>query len=348
MKIAILGDTHFGARNSHQTLQHWQKRFYDEIFWPYIEENNISTVIQTGDYFDNRKFLNVQTIAFQDEVFIQKAQELNVTVHGIVGNHDIPYRYSLKNSSVDQILNKGAQTAATFYDKVTTIDFDGQSITFMPWICKDNYDECIEVIEKGGDILLGHFEIEGFVMHPGAVSKEGIAYSDFKNWNQVISGHYHTQSVKGNVRYVGTPYQMSWSDSNTKHGFWILDTHDGSIQFKENPYRYFNRIVWKDGCEDVNYDLLKDSFVKVSVEAKTDFELFETFIDRVNYNSPYELKIIESYEEYNEENVKDLIQVSTTEDLIAEYIEDVATIDSTESIKKMMLDIYEQAVHLED
>ena len=38
MKIAILGDTHFGARNRNIVIEAWQKKFYEETFWPYIDD----------------------------------------------------------------------------------------------------------------------------------------------------------------------------------------------------------------------------------------------------------------------------------------------------------------------
>ena len=345
MRIAIVGDTHFGARNSNQVVEHWQRRFYEEIFWPYIEENGITEIIQTGDFFDNRKWINLQTMAFQKEVFVKRSQELECNVHVIVGNHDIPYRHSLKNSSVEQILS--SEDNFSVYTEPTKVEFADRSITMMPWICRENIDESQEVLRAGGDVILGHFEITGFVMHPGAVSKDGISMSDFSGWHKVLSGHYHTQSDKGNIHYVGTPYQMSWSDATTKHGFWIFDTDDDTMTFIENPYRYFNRFIWEDGCQ-ANLSNLEKSYVKIAVKKKTDFESFEKFIDKVNFGNPFEVKIIEQFEEWSEENVKELLTVSTTEELITEYVDDVATSNNKKAITEVLLSIYEEALNVEE
>lgn len=345
MKIAILGDTHFGARNSNKVIEHWQRRFYEETFWPYIEQHGIQTVIQTGDYFDNRKWINLQTMAFQRNVFVKRAQNLGVNVVGIVGNHDIPNRHDLENSSVSQILNP--EENFNFFDTIQTIEYADRKITFMPWICKANAEECMEVIEEGGDIIVGHYEIANFEMHPGAKSLAGINAKSFGNWNKVISGHYHSQSIQGNIQYVGTPYQMSWNDATTKHGFWILDTDDTSMTFIENPNRYFNRFYWNDGCKKP-VENLYNSFVKVNVQKKTNFELFEKFIDKVNFESPFDLKITESFEEFNAENVNDLIATQSTEDLISEYIEEVGTDNNKDAVKKLMLMIYQEAMSIEE
>ena len=345
-KIIILGDLHFGARNSNQIIEHWQRKFFEECFWPYVKLNGIKQIIQLGDWWDNRKWININTIAFQKEVFVKPSIEHNVQVDAIIGNHDIPYRHSLENNSPQLMLSQYENI--NIHDEPSILEIEDVTFDLIPWMCRENYDECLEIIKEGGDICVGHFDIQGFVMHPGAVSVEGLKSSDFKNWNTVWSGHYHTQSKNENIHYLGTPYQMSWSDHTTKHGFWVFDTADRSMQFIENPFRYFYKFVWDDGCNTGPLDYLEKSYVKVNVKNKPDFESFEKFVDKLNFNSPHELKIVESFEEFNEQNVSDLINVSTTEDLIQEYVDDVATTASKENVKAMMLSIYQEALTVDD
>jgi len=344
MKIAFIGDLHFGCRNTNQVIQRHQEAFLEQIFWPYIKEHNINTVIQTGDYFDNRKWINLQTMSFQKRTFVDKAAELGVIVHGIIGNHDIPLRHSLSMNSPQQILT---ESHINFYDKPKVINFDGIDITFIPWVCKENYEEITEVINNGGDILVGHLETQGAVLFPGRLSDDGYKPTDFKKWNEVISGHYHSQNKIANIHYIGIPFQLMWTDALVKQGFWIFDTTDRSWEFIENPLRYFHRMTWDDGC-DYPLDILNDSYVKINIKKKTSFEEFEKFIDRVNFQEPFEVKIVESFEEYNQENVRDLIQLSSTTDLIGEYIDDVATENNKESIKKLMIEIYDEAMSLDE
>ena len=344
-KVVILGDLHFGARNSNKVVEYWQQRFFKEIFWPYVVDNGIKHIIQLGDWFDNRKWINLQTMAFQHKAFVEKSKEYGCNVHTIIGNHDIPYRHSLNNSSPSQILTQ--HDNITVYDTVSKLNIDDVEFTMIPWMCRENYEETYRAVQSGGDVCIGHFDIQGFVMHPGAISHEGLHFNDFKNWNQVISGHYHTQSENGNVHYAGTPYQMNWSDANSKHGFWVFDTSDRTRQFVENPLRYFYRFNWDNGC-DLSVDNVKNAYVKVNVKRKNDFEIFEKFIDRINFNDPFELKIIESYEEYNQENVQDIINLSSTEELIEEYIDEVATNTNKDNVKNMMLNIYQEAMAIEE
>jgi hypothetical protein len=120
------------------------------------------------------------------------------------------------------------------------------------------------------------------------------------------------------------------------------------MQFIENPFRYFYKLIWDNGCSMESFDTLEKAYVKVNVKNKPDFESFEKFIDQINFNSPYELKVIESYEEFTESNVQDLINIASTEELIQEYVDDVATTANKDSVKTMMLDIYQEALTVED
>ena len=344
-KIAIVGDIHVGARNSNKTVEKWQNKFFDDLFFPYLKEHGIKTVFQLGDFFDNRKWINVQSVDNMYEHIVKPSVDNAIEWNILVGNHDIPLKNTLKGHTPGMMLNH--YPGFNVYDEPVTIPVDDREFTLVPWICKDNLEKILKVIRDGGDTILGHFEITGALMHPGAFCQDGLKISDFKNWKRMWSGHFHSQSLTENIHYMGTPYQMNWSDASTKHGFWVFNTTDESLQFVENPYRYFHRIYWNDGS---NYPLetIKDGYVKVTVQKKTDFEIFEKFVDQINFNSPFEMKVIESYEEYNQENVQDLIHVSTTEELISEYIEDVATSTSKEAITKKMLEIYHEAMSIEE
>jgi len=347
-KIAILGDTHFGARSSNRVVEYWQRKFFEECFWPEIKNQGITEIIQTGDYFDNRKSIDLQSLAFQKEVFVDKVAEYECNAHVIVGNHDIPYRNTLKNNSISQILTR--EKGFHVYSDTDDVEIGSRTITFMPWICRDNVEKLSQRIRDGGDIMVGHFEISGFVMHPGMMSKhEGLQMGDFGGWEKVLSGHYHTQSHNANIQYVGTPYQMNWNDANSKHGFWILDTTDDSMVFHENPFYFFNKFVWEGECkEPVNGPGVENGFVKVIVKKKGNFEEFENFIDSINFQQPYDLKIVESFEEFNQDNVHDMIKMTSTTETIEEYIESVGTDLNKETIKKMMVEIYEEALSLEE
>ena len=41
MKTAVLTDTHFGARNDNIAFSSYFTKFYENIFFPYLNEHNI-------------------------------------------------------------------------------------------------------------------------------------------------------------------------------------------------------------------------------------------------------------------------------------------------------------------
>ena len=58
MKIALITDTHWGARNDNVIFSNYFRKFYDNIFFPLLEERNIKTLLHLGDVVDRRKYIN--------------------------------------------------------------------------------------------------------------------------------------------------------------------------------------------------------------------------------------------------------------------------------------------------
>ena len=92
MKIALINDTHWGARNDSPAFIDYFNRFYDEVFFPYLQENNIKTVIHLGDVVDRRKFINHNTAHNFKLKFWNRIDELDLDTHVIIGNHDTYYK----------------------------------------------------------------------------------------------------------------------------------------------------------------------------------------------------------------------------------------------------------------
>ena len=62
MKVAIITDTHYGARKGSKFLHDYFELFYRDIFFPSLEENQIDTVVHMGDIFDSRKSIDLQSL----------------------------------------------------------------------------------------------------------------------------------------------------------------------------------------------------------------------------------------------------------------------------------------------
>ena len=72
MKIALIADSHCGARQDHDIFNDHFLKFYNEVFFPKIDELKISTVIHLGDVFDRRKYVNFKTLQSWRSGFFDK------------------------------------------------------------------------------------------------------------------------------------------------------------------------------------------------------------------------------------------------------------------------------------
>ena len=222
MKIALLNDTHFGCRNDSPAFIEYQNKFYNDLFFPYLQKNNIKTLIHLGDVVDRRKFINHNTAHNFKKVFWNRLDELGIDTHIIIGNHDTYYK---NTNEVNAMQNLDISKEAKVYTHATTVNFDNLPILFIPWICYDNEAETIRTIENTqSTIAMGHLEIKGFEMHNGHMNEHGTEKSIFKRFEKVMSGHFHKKSDDSHIYYLGTQYEMTWSDYKCPKGFHIFDT----------------------------------------------------------------------------------------------------------------------------
>ena len=127
MRLVILSDSHFGARNdSPLFLEHFM-RFYDRVFFPYIETHAITDILHLGDFLDRRKYVNFSTLAAVQSGFVKRLEATGAQMHCILGNHDIFY----KNTSTVNSLRECFSDKFTVYEKPTLKSFDGREIALL-------------------------------------------------------------------------------------------------------------------------------------------------------------------------------------------------------------------------
>ena len=84
MKIAIITDTHFGARNDNQNFNEYFYQFYENVFFPTLEDRGIKTCVHMGDVVDRRKFINWKTVFQMREMFFDVCYGRYINLHLIV------------------------------------------------------------------------------------------------------------------------------------------------------------------------------------------------------------------------------------------------------------------------
>ena len=349
MKVAIITDQHFGARNDSIAFLDFFEKFYDNTFFPTIDENNITTVLVLGDTFDRRKYVNFYALDRAKKMFFDKLEERGIRVHMLAGNHDTYYKNTNEVNSPDLLLTEYGNIDVI--SKPETIVVDGIPICMMPWICPDNYQESIDhMANTKAEICMGHFEIAGFAMHRGMESYDGISKETFSKFDMVFSGHYHHKSDDGQIYYLGNPYELTWQDYNDTRGFHLFCLSTRKLEFIPNNYRMFERIEYDDkDIEPIDIDLLDlaHKYVKLVVVNKTDFYKFDKFIQKLYNKGCHEIKIIEDMTEFNDGEIGEEISLEDTVSVLTHYIDSIETDVDKELVKTFMRTLYTEAINIE-
>jgi len=350
MKIALITDTHFGARNDSEVFNDYFFKFYDNTFFPYLEEHNIKHCIHLGDITDRRKFINFKTLQKFRHDFIWRLGRMGVDTHVIIGNHDTYFKNTNEVNSMETLFTGfDGQNEPWIHAEPAHIIIDDVKFLFVPWICADNYDHTMKVIsETDAEIVLGHLEVRGFTMYKGFTNFDhGLDRKIFDRFELVCSGHFHHKSTQGNITYLGNPYQMTWSDYGDKRGFHIFDTETRELEFIENPYSIFKKLEYNDrdkSYENFDASEYKDHFVKVVVINKINAKQFDKVIDMLYNVGVHELTIVEDFSDFDATFVDDKnLQLDDTLSLLNTYVDEVDTSANKERIKTDMKRLYVEA-----
>ena len=344
MKIAIITDTHFGARKGADYIHSYFKNFYDNIFFPYLEKNNIDTIIHMGDVFDSRKSIDYQSLEWSKRVVFEPLKKYKV--HAITGNHDAYYKNTNKVNSPELLL-KDYDNIIT-YSKPIEINVGGLDILLLPWINSENFEESKEFINNSkSKIAMGHLEINGFKATRGHMMEDGMDVSIFSKFEKVYSGHFHTRSTDGKIYYLGNPYEMYWNDVNDKRGFHIFDTETLIHTPINNPYKLFYNIYYEDTPHQT-FDSTEytNKLVKVIVRKKTNTKQFEKFIDKLYSSNVQDLKIIENFVFQENENFE-IDEEENTLSILNRYIDESEFEYDKNIIKGIFQDLYRQACEVD-
>jgi len=344
MKIAIITDTHYGARKGSKHLHEYFEKFYDDVFFPTLEAEGIDTVIHMGDAFDSRKSIDYQSLEWAKRVVFEKLKKYKV--HMIIGNHDCYYKNTNDVNSPALLLQtyKNIKT----YSEISEITIDKLNILLIPWINSENFEESAKTIKSSKSVCaMGHLELNGFRAHRGHVMEDGMDCNLFDKFDKVFSGHYHTRSDNGKIFYLGNPYEMFWNDVNDTRGFHIFDTETLTHTPVNNPYKLFYNIYY----EDTNYKLFnvseyENKIVKVIVRKKSKPKDFEKFIDKLYSIGVQDLKIIENFDIQENEDFE-IGDEENTLSILNRYIDESETQYDKNIIKNIFQDLYKQACEVE-
>lgn len=326
-KIAVITDTHAGARGDSSLFLDAQEKFYDNVFFPTLIERGITTIVHCGDYFDRRKFINFRTLYRNQQMFMEKLVEHNIHMYLVAGNHDIFYKNTNYINSPSMLFGQYLSHVTIVEDDCFMLD-EENGLVLVPWINDQNKDKIYtQLDEMKPKVCFGHFEFAGFEMYKGQKIDHGMNSDDFALCPMVLSGHYHHKSTKGNVTYLGSAFEFTWADYNDDRGFHILDRESKELEYIKNPYRMFHKIIYDDlkGMPDPSeFEYIKDTIVKVVVAKKQDSYKFDLYLTDLLQYEPHDLQIVDLEVEYASTTLSDEEIESRSQDT-REFLGDYVT-----------------------
>lgn len=352
MKVAVLNDTHAGARNSADLFIEYQRKFYEEVFFPYCVENDIKTVLHLGDYYEHRKQINFKALRENRKHFLEPLRYNGMHMHIICGNHDVFYKNTNDLCAIKELQGYYTDCVSIYMDP-TVVSFDGLDIGLVPWINNENFPRALQFLKTcSAPWIAGHFELIGFEMMKGVINPVGMPTTPLRRFESVLSGHFHTKSSQGSIHYMGSQMEFTWADCEDPKYFHVIDTETREIEAVRNPLTLFTKVYYDETKMDYNKDFdvetLRDKFVKVVVVNRTDFKAFDQFIDKIHEIPTHELKVAEDFQEFMGDSVDDeQVSLEDTSVILDTYIDAVETDLNKHRLKSVMRELYIEASNQE-
>ena len=353
MRIAVINDTHWGARSDNAAFAEYFIKFYKEIFFPKLREEGIKTIFHLGDVCDRRKYINFVTAQTMHDVLFKRCQEDGIKMYIIAGNHDTYYKNTNDVNSLRQLYgHTSLENLELYWEKPVELDMDGCKIMLVPWLCQENYEESIDAMNSTkAQILMGHFEITGFEMDKGHLCDHGMDRKVFQKFDGVYSGHFHQPSTIGNISYLGAQYEMTWADHAQKRGFNVFDTDTREMTHIQNPNQLFHKILYNDTdmtIEDVAHldtSLLTNAFIKVIVQTKDNPYIFDLFLDRLQQSQAADIKVVEDHQNLDMIDDDELVdEAQDTMTILTQYVQNLEFKGDKVKVENFLRELYSEAL----
>ena len=342
MKVAIITDQHFGFKKGSKLYLDYFQKFYDEVFFPTIKKHKITTVLDLGDTFDNRKGCDLFSLDWAKRNYFDPLQQQGINLVSIIGNHTAYYKNTNDINTNDLLLRE--YDNITIFSECTELEVGGLPILFIPWINQENSERTYKMIkESKAKVAMGHLELNGFIATHGHVMDVGADFECYDKFTHVFSGHYHTRSSNGKIYYLGSPYEMFWNDVNDKRGFHIYDTETLKLKTINNPNALYKIINYNDTPRQLfKFSDYNGKIVKVVVRQKTSEREYEMFMDSLMKANPSDVKVVERTDDlvFGGDIVE---QTEDTITLLDKYVDDLETNLNKSRIKGIIKKIYQEA-----
>lgn len=338
MKIAVITDTHFGARKGSDMILESQLRFFRNQFIPELRSAGITNILHLGDFFDNRVHINSKILNTTVKLLSEEMADFQIYI--MVGNHDSYFESTIDVNSIEPLsLISNVHIVKT----ITQMEFDSRKFVMVPWIVNEETAKAeIEKIEA--DVCVGHFELKSFDMFKNKICENGFDYQYFLNkFKLTLSGHFHTRSMRElnshRIHYIGNAYHLTRNDIGDERGYAVLDTETLDLTLIDN--RESMKFISLKYPQKVTKEMISGNTIDVYADynsvSEEEMLKYISEIESLGPAQPVTKKLLNSM---NYSTTAD-IQIGSVSDFMNEYIQ-ALDIENKDKILKMLMSLYDE------
>ena len=203
------------------------------------KKESVEYLICLGDVFDSRKAQELTVLTAFREI-LNNIQSYNLKMLTISGNHD-KSDYTSYNSYLDSFAFHPAMVYFRGYNQYSIGDV---KLHFMPFFDESVWKERLNyTLSDKKNILLTHIAVTGSKNNDGTLQETPVKVSDFKDFDLVLSGHFHDRQIIGkNFIHAQSIQQNNYGEDNKK-GFSIL-YNDCTISFVKSKFKEYKRYTF--------------------------------------------------------------------------------------------------------
>jgi DNA repair exonuclease SbcCD nuclease subunit len=336
-RVWLITDTHLGVRSNSREWMESIEGYFNDFLIPIIQENYRpgDILIHCGDIFESRQSINLYVLNKALDIFEKLSSIL--PVYMIIGNHDIFMKYSNDVNSL-KIFKKFQNI--TVYEEPTKAMIGNTPVVFMPWL--DTHEQEAEVLAKhDGEILFCHTDVRGFSFNRIQKIDTGNDVESFNKFRRVYSGHIHFSQKYKNVRMLGSPYELTRSDSGNAKSIWMLDLETDEETQWENTYspRYLKMKLEKVLEYTIGdlQEMFCNNYVDILVDSSWSMKFpFSQFIEKFTDYRKINYIVTTASENEEEEHDEDATDEINLLQLISEH---VASLPYGDGVKERLLSV---------
>ena len=269
-RVIFITDTHLGVRNNSNDWIEIHEDYFRNWFIPLCKKiyRPGDRLVHLGDVYDSRQSLNLRVLNLGIDIFEELSGIFKEGIFIICGNHDI---YGKNTNEVNSLKSLKWIPRVKIYEEPESITMGDRKIFLMPWRKDHGAErETLGQVKGKHDYMFCHTDLKGLMFNKFVRIDEGLEYTDIDKFDRVYSGHIHYSQTFGKMRMLGSPYQLTRSDSENLKGITVLDLETGYEEFYENTHSpKFMRMTFEqvlNSTPDELNPIFKNNFIDILVD----------------------------------------------------------------------------------